>query len=164
MEARRREAEDEQGLKPLRRGWCLGIEEFRQNMLELMERKLGVGRINLRSDVLPSASPPRSALCPLSSVLRCWPPPNPSRNAHGVVNEVSASQQLARRDRHFLHAGNNPNAPTPPKRQPRLGQIYGPLLRSRMGRIISPCFPTRSSLRRECSASLSLPPSVESSS
>ena len=61
MEARRREEEDEQGLKPLRRGWCLGIEEFRQNMLELMERKLGVGRTNLRSDVLPSASPPRSA-------------------------------------------------------------------------------------------------------
>jgi hypothetical protein len=24
------------------------------------------------------------------------------------VNEVSVSQQLARRDRHFLHAGNNP--------------------------------------------------------
>ena len=30
-------------------------------MLELMERKLGVGRTDLRSDVLPSASPPRSA-------------------------------------------------------------------------------------------------------
>ena len=29
-------------------------------------------------------------------------------SAHGVVNEVSVSQQLARRDRHFLHAGNNP--------------------------------------------------------
>ena len=64
MEARRREAEDEQGLKPLRRGWCWGIEEFRRKMLELMERKLGVGRTNLRSDVLPSASPPRSVLCP----------------------------------------------------------------------------------------------------
>jgi hypothetical protein len=24
------------------------------------------------------------------------------------VNEVSVSQQLARRDRHFLHAGNHP--------------------------------------------------------
>ena len=41
MEARRREEEDEQGLKPLRRGWCLGSEEFRQKMLELMEGKLG---------------------------------------------------------------------------------------------------------------------------
>ena len=50
MEARRREEEDEQGLKPLRRGWCWGIEEFRRKMLELMERKLGVGRTNLRSD------------------------------------------------------------------------------------------------------------------
>src|ERR1017187_5227243 len=29
-------------------------------------------------------------------------------SAHGVVNEVSVSQQLARRDLHFLHAGNNP--------------------------------------------------------
>ena len=29
-------------------------------------------------------------------------------SAHRVVNEVSVSQQLARRDRHFLHAGNNP--------------------------------------------------------
>jgi len=29
-------------------------------------------------------------------------------SAHGVVNEVSVSQQLARRDRYFLHAGNNP--------------------------------------------------------
>jgi hypothetical protein len=30
-------------------------------------------------------------------------------SAHRVVNEVSVSQQLARRDRHFLHAGNNPD-------------------------------------------------------
>ena len=73
MEARRREEEDEQGLKPLRRGWCLGIEEFRRKMLELMERKLGVGRTNLRSDVLPSTSPPRSALCPLSSAVGLLP-------------------------------------------------------------------------------------------
>lgn len=29
-------------------------------------------------------------------------------SAQGLVNEVSVSQQLARRDRHFLHAGNNP--------------------------------------------------------
>jgi hypothetical protein len=29
-------------------------------------------------------------------------------SAHRVVNEVSVSQQLARRDRHFLHAGNHP--------------------------------------------------------
>jgi len=29
-------------------------------------------------------------------------------SAHGVVNEVSVSQQLARHDRHCLHAGNNP--------------------------------------------------------
>ena len=29
-------------------------------------------------------------------------------SARRVVNEVSVSQQLARRDRHFLHAGNNP--------------------------------------------------------
>jgi hypothetical protein len=27
---------------------------------------------------------------------------------HLVVNEGSVSQQLARRDRHFLHAGNHP--------------------------------------------------------
>jgi hypothetical protein len=41
MEARRQEEEDEQELKPLRRGWCLGSEEFRQKMLELMEGRLG---------------------------------------------------------------------------------------------------------------------------
>ncbi len=33
---------------------------------------------------------------------------HPCRKRPGVVNEVSVSQQLARRDRHFLHAGNNP--------------------------------------------------------
>jgi hypothetical protein len=38
------------------------------------------------------------------------------------VNAVSVSQQLARRDRHFLHSGNNPNVPTPPKRQPPWGK------------------------------------------
>ena len=46
-------------------------------------------------------------------------------DAGALVNEVSVSQQLARRSRHFLHAGHNPERPTPPKRQPRLGQIYG---------------------------------------
>ena len=35
------EEEDEQELKPLRRGWGLGSEEFRQRMLDLMEGKLG---------------------------------------------------------------------------------------------------------------------------
>ena len=32
---------EEQALKPFRRGWCLGSEEFKQKMLELMEGKLG---------------------------------------------------------------------------------------------------------------------------
>ena len=41
MELRRLEAVDEQALKPFRRGWCLGSEEFKQEMLELMEGKLG---------------------------------------------------------------------------------------------------------------------------
>ena len=41
MEARRLEEEDEKALKALRRGWCLGSEEFRQKMLELMQGKLG---------------------------------------------------------------------------------------------------------------------------
>jgi hypothetical protein len=40
MEARRLEEPDEE-FKPLRRGWCLGSEQFRQRMLELMEGKLG---------------------------------------------------------------------------------------------------------------------------
>ncbi len=31
----------EEGLKALRRGWCLGSEEFRQKLLELMAGKLG---------------------------------------------------------------------------------------------------------------------------
>jgi hypothetical protein len=31
----------QQALKPLRRGWCLGSEQFRQEMLERMDGKLG---------------------------------------------------------------------------------------------------------------------------
>jgi REP element-mobilizing transposase RayT len=41
MEARRLEEADEEELKPLRRGWCLGSEQFRQEMLERMDGKLG---------------------------------------------------------------------------------------------------------------------------
>ena len=41
LEARRLEEADEEELEPLRRGWCLGSEGFRQQMLELMEGKLG---------------------------------------------------------------------------------------------------------------------------
>jgi hypothetical protein len=41
MEARRLEEADEEALKPLRRGWCLGSEPFRQKMLELMDGRLG---------------------------------------------------------------------------------------------------------------------------
>jgi hypothetical protein len=40
-ERRRLEAIDEEALKPLRRGWCLGREQFKEQMLELMEGKLG---------------------------------------------------------------------------------------------------------------------------
>ena len=43
MEARRKEDEDEETLKTLRRGWCLGSPEFRQEMLGKMEGKLGEG-------------------------------------------------------------------------------------------------------------------------
>ena len=38
MERRRLEALDEEALKPLRRGWCLGREQFKEQML--MEGKL----------------------------------------------------------------------------------------------------------------------------
>src|SRR5437879_2117135 len=41
MEARRLEEDDETSLKPFRRGWCLGSEEFKKKMLDLMERKPG---------------------------------------------------------------------------------------------------------------------------
>src|ERR1039458_6601445 len=41
MEARRLEEVDEEELKPLRQGWCLGSEAFRQELLERMDRKLG---------------------------------------------------------------------------------------------------------------------------
>ena len=41
MEARGQEREDEEGLKPLRRGWCLGSEAFKHQQLEQMEGKLG---------------------------------------------------------------------------------------------------------------------------
>ena len=41
MERRRLEAIDEEALKPLRRGWYLGSEQFKEQMLELMEGELG---------------------------------------------------------------------------------------------------------------------------
>jgi hypothetical protein len=41
MEARRLEPGDEAGLQPLRRGWLLGSEAFRQQMLEQAEGKVG---------------------------------------------------------------------------------------------------------------------------
>ena len=41
MEACRLEEVNEEELKPLRRGWCLGSEQFRQAMLERMDGKLG---------------------------------------------------------------------------------------------------------------------------
>ena len=41
MEARRLAEAHEEEFKPLRRGWCLGGEEFRQAMLALMDGKLG---------------------------------------------------------------------------------------------------------------------------
>jgi len=41
MERRRMEAIDEEALKPRRRGWHLGREQFKAQMLELREGKLG---------------------------------------------------------------------------------------------------------------------------
>jgi REP element-mobilizing transposase RayT len=41
MEDRRMQEEDEEELKPLRRGWCLGSPEFRQKMLEQLEQSAG---------------------------------------------------------------------------------------------------------------------------
>src|SRR6266446_4303458 len=41
MEARRLEEMDDEALKPFRRGWCLGSDEFRKKMLDLMDGKLG---------------------------------------------------------------------------------------------------------------------------
>jgi REP element-mobilizing transposase RayT len=41
LERRRREEDDEATLKVFRRGWCLGSDEFKQKMLELMDGKLG---------------------------------------------------------------------------------------------------------------------------
>ena len=41
MEARRLAESDEEEWKPLRRGWCLGSEEFKKEMLERAEGRLG---------------------------------------------------------------------------------------------------------------------------
>ena len=41
METRRVEETDEESLQAFRRGWCLGSEEFRKQLLEKMEGKLG---------------------------------------------------------------------------------------------------------------------------
>jgi hypothetical protein len=41
MEARRLEEADEEALQPQRHGWGLGGEQFRQEMLERMDGKLG---------------------------------------------------------------------------------------------------------------------------
>jgi hypothetical protein len=37
MEKRRMQETDEETIKPLRRGWCLGGDEFRKKMLDLLE-------------------------------------------------------------------------------------------------------------------------------
>jgi hypothetical protein len=44
MERRRLEAVDEEAPKPRRRGWYLGSEQFKEQMAELMEGKLGENR------------------------------------------------------------------------------------------------------------------------
>ena len=41
METRRRSEDDEQEWRPLRRGWCLGSEEFKKQMLAKIEEQLG---------------------------------------------------------------------------------------------------------------------------
>jgi hypothetical protein len=41
MEARRQQEIDEVGCERVRRGWCLGSEAFRKEMLERMEGQLG---------------------------------------------------------------------------------------------------------------------------
>ena len=41
MEAQRLEVGDEEGLKTLRRGWCLGSEQFKKQKLEQIDGKLG---------------------------------------------------------------------------------------------------------------------------
>ena len=55
MEARRLEETDEEALAALRRGWCCGGEEFKGQMLALMEGKLGehhAGELRCESAVL----------------------------------------------------------------------------------------------------------------
>src|SRR2546422_10242446 len=52
MEARRLDETDEEALKVFRRGWCLGSQEFREQLLEKMEVKLGdnhAGELRLRN-------------------------------------------------------------------------------------------------------------------
>ena len=41
MEARRLEEEDDESLKAVRRGWCLGSPEFREQMFEKAEQEIG---------------------------------------------------------------------------------------------------------------------------
>jgi putative transposase len=41
MELRRAAEEDEEALAPIRKGWCLGSEEFKRQMLERMDGQLG---------------------------------------------------------------------------------------------------------------------------
>jgi len=50
MEARRFEEMDGAALKPFRRGWCLGSEEFKQKMIELMAGKLGENQSQMRTN------------------------------------------------------------------------------------------------------------------
>ena len=50
MEARRFEEMDGAALKPFRGGWCLGREEFKQKMIELMAGKLGENQSQMRTN------------------------------------------------------------------------------------------------------------------
>ena len=51
MEGRRLEKDDQEALKPLHRGWCLGSPEFRARMVGLLEEGVGAGAsVDLRRE------------------------------------------------------------------------------------------------------------------
>ena len=69
MERRRLEAVAEEALKPRRRGWYLGREQYKEQMLELMESKLGESHFGeLHRETLHSTSFSKNLTAPLSCI------------------------------------------------------------------------------------------------
>jgi hypothetical protein len=89
MELRRLEAGEEESLKALRRGWCLGSEDFRKQMLEQAEGQLGEHHYGELRRETAEAKAQRI----IAEELRLGSPPNRTRPRAQRAMAVSSSHE-----------------------------------------------------------------------